>query len=150
MIFAEIIIVLAVVVGVAIGISEVRKQRVEQAEGIFRYGGCTLDGKTIVVGGEQHPITRETSAEVVGSVSQGRRSTATRTAAGAVVAGIPGALVGHAAKKKTRSSNAMLLLDGLDWSEMIPVGPTSYGEAVRFAQQVNLAARQSSRKRRGR
>jgi|SRR5579871_2119970 len=147
MLVGEIVVVAAVVLAIAVAVSEGRKRAAEMAEGIYRFATCVLSPDTIRVAGREYPLTRQTSAEVVGSVAEGRRSTATRTAAGAVVAGVPGALVGHAAKKKTNSSSAMLLLNGTDWSETVSVTAKSYGDAVRFAQKVNLAARTSRKKR---
>jgi hypothetical protein len=145
MVFGAIVIALAVVVGIAVAVAEARKHSAERREGITRFGTLTLQGRKLQVRGVTRDVTTATRAEVVGSVQEGRRSTATRTLAGGVAAGPVGALVGHAAKKKTRSSSAVLTIDGDDWADSIPVGPTSYAEAVRFAQAINLAARSSKR-----
>jgi uncharacterized protein YcfJ len=115
----------------------------EHREGIRRFGSFSLKGDQIAVGSQWRDITRDTHAEVHGSVQQGRRSTVTRTAAGAVVGGVPGALVGHTAKKKTRNSSATLTVNGPDWTYTADVPADRYQEAVRFAQAVNLAARTS-------
>jgi hypothetical protein len=145
MLVAEIVVVLAVVAGLAIAIAEIRKQSAERRVGVVRFGACTVDGTVLTIGPRAHEITSATHAEVLGAAQEARRSTVTRTAVGAVVGGVPGALVGHAAKKKTRSSNAVLTIDGDDWTESLPVSASGYREAVRFAQAINLAARAGKR-----
>jgi hypothetical protein len=145
MILGAIVIGLAVLGGIAMAVAQVRRDAQERREGVARFGTLTLQGRKLEVRGVTRDVTKGTHAEVVGSVQEGRRSTATRTLAGGVAAGPVGALVGHAAKKKTRSSSAVLTIDGDDWTDSIPVGPTSYAEAVRFAQAINLAARSSKR-----
>jgi hypothetical protein len=141
-----IVVLLAVGAGIAIAVSEIRKQSAERREGIERFGRFVLSDGAIHVGGVAHTVTGDTHAEVIGSVHEGRRSTATRTLAGGVVAGPVGALVGQSAKKKTRSSSAILTIDGDDWAESSQVAATSYADAVRFAQAVNLAARTARRR----
>src|SRR4051812_18469064 len=102
MVLYEVVLVLAALVGVAMAIIGVRKQAAERRAGISRFGTSVLEGRTLRIVGTEYNVTQATHAEVTGSVQEGRRSTATRTAAGAVVGGVPGALVGHAAKKKTQ------------------------------------------------
>jgi hypothetical protein len=118
-----------------------KQHKADVASGVTRFGTLTLQGRTLRIRGASYTVTRGTHAEVVGNVSEARRSTATRTLAGGVVAGPVGAIVGHSAKKKTRSSSAILTIDGDEWTESVQVAATSYAEAVRFAQAVNLAAR---------
>jgi hypothetical protein len=142
-ILGVVILLGAVAVGIAWGISEMRKTASERTAGIYRFAICVLGEDEISVGFDTHRVTRDTHAEVVGSAQVGRRSTATRTAAGALVGGVPGALVGHAAKKKTQSSNAVLTIDGPDWTHTVPVPADRYSDAVQFAQRVNLAARKT-------
>ena len=120
-----------------------RQTQSDKKVAIVRYGSSTLQGQMLTIAGRIHRVTSGTRAEVVGMVEHGRRSTVTRTVAGGVVAGPVGALAGHAAKKKTATSNAILTIDGDDWAESIPVGTKSYPEAVAFAQAVNLAARRA-------
>ena len=62
-------------------------------------------------------------AEVIGSAQEGQRSTVTRTMAGAVAGGGVGAIVGHAAKKKTVASKAVLTINGHNWTHSEEVLP---------------------------
>jgi hypothetical protein len=140
------ILAIGIVIVAVLTVRHLSKQvKADRASGLTRFGTLTLQGHTLQIRGTSHDVTAGTHAEVVGSVQEGKRSTATRTLVGGVAAGPVGALVGHAAKKKTRSSSAILTVDGDDWAESIQVGPTSYAAAVRFAQSINLAARKTSR-----
>jgi uncharacterized membrane protein len=141
MTFGVVIVLLAVAGGVVLFVRQAKTDVGEKQQGIQRFGGCVLAGDTIRVGVAAHAVTTSTHAEVLGGVHEGRRSTATRTVAGAAVVGPVGAIVGHAAKKKTRSSSAVLTINGDDWTHTVQVEPTGYAEAVRFAQAINLAAR---------
>lgn len=143
------IIGVAFVVGVVLMVRHFAQQeKSDRAEGITRYGSSTLKGQTLTIRGVKRQVTSGTRAEVTGAVQEQRRSTVTRTLAGGAALGPVGAIAGHAAKKKTSTSNAMLTIDGDDWADSIPIGAKQYDyqAAVRFAQAVNLAARTSNRR----
>jgi hypothetical protein len=143
--FVAIVFGLLLVAAAVLGIRSANNEARERQEGVWRFGSFVLDEGVIRFGVDSRPVTRSTHAEVAGSVTEGRRSTVTRTAAGGVVAGPVGALIGHAAKKKANTSSAVLTINGENWTRSVEVAPTQYRDAVRFAQAVNLAARRSSR-----
>jgi hypothetical protein len=92
-----------------------------------------------------------TSAQVdtSGQLIEQRRSTATRAAAGAVVAGPVGAIVGLGAKKKetTDTRRVYLAVDADEWSELFVFGATLESSARRLAQEINRVAREMARQR---
>lgn len=143
--FWIVVIALAVAVGVVLAIRQAIQDTAEKQVGVQRFAGFVLRGSRISVGASAYDVTPDTHAEVVGAVQEGRRPTATRTVVGGAVAGPVGAIVGHAAQKKTRSSSALLVVNGDDWTHSVEIDPTGYSDAVRFAQAVNLAARTSKR-----
>ena len=139
---------IAVIVGAFV--LALRKARSDREAGISRFGVGVLHGNELRLGGgsrqRTYVISVETHAEVIGSAQDARRSTVTRTLAGGVVAGPVGAIAGHAAKKKVKSTAAVLTINGEDWSESLPVPSSDYAQAVRFAQAINLAARTTQKR----
>jgi hypothetical protein len=93
-------------------------------------------------------IDATTTAEVdtSGQLIQQSRSTATRTAAGAVIAGPVGAIVGLGAKKKETldQRRVYLAVESADWSELFVFGGNLETSARRLAQTINRVARQMS------
>jgi len=80
--------------------------------------------------------------EATGNTAVSSRTTATRVGAGALVAGPVGAVVGAVAKKNKviDAKELYLLLEDVEWAEVVTC-KSERGQQVRsLAQQVNLAA----------
>jgi hypothetical protein len=103
-------------------------------------------GKTVP---KSRTVDATTSARVdtSGQLTESRRSTATRAAAGAVIAGPVGAIIGLGAKKRetTDTRRVYLAVDADDWSELFTFGPELEAAARRLAQEINRISRASSR-----
>lgn len=79
------------------------------------------------------------SVEAGGSID--RRTSATRVAAGAVLTGGVGAIVGAIAKKKVDKRELYLVIEADEWAELVELKPKHGAQAREFAQKINLAAR---------
>ncbi|HET7571776.1 MAG TPA: hypothetical protein VFJ77_03805 [Gaiellaceae bacterium] len=94
-------------------------------------------------GSNTYEIDPRVSAEVESAGNLAHRPSLTRVAAGGVIAGPIGAILGGAAWKKQDARELYLLVEGADWTELVELAPGKGGEARKFAQQVNLAARRA-------
>jgi hypothetical protein len=63
----------------------------------------------------------------------------TRTAAGLVLGGFGGALVGASARKK--GGAIFLVFEAEDWADLVELNPKNVSDASKFAQRINLIAR---------
>lgn len=93
---------------------------------------------------KRHRIDATTSATVDTAGNLASRLSATRTAAGLVLAGPVGAIIGALARKKVDKRELYLLIEAAEWAEIIELKPKQGTAARGFAQKVNLAAHQAS------
>jgi hypothetical protein len=106
---------------------------------------ATFDGADSITvrrgfGKKTYTVNAHVSATVESGGNLRTHPTLTRTVAGFAVTGTP---IGAASWKKRGS--LFLLIDGEDWAELIELNPKRAGDAQKFAQQVNLAARLAQR-----
>jgi hypothetical protein len=122
---------------------EVKKART--AEQLGSVGGHVLYDDRIQTPDGTHPLTAEVSATVdtAGALATKSRSTLTRMAAGGVVLGPLGMLIGATAKKSSTldKRELYLLVDGGEWASMAKLNPDHGEKARQFAQALNVAAR---------
>jgi hypothetical protein len=107
----------------------------------------SLDGRELTIrapgsGARRHTIDAHVTAQVETAGNLVRRPTLMRAAAGAVVAGPLGAVLGGAAWKKEDARELYLAIEGKDWAELVQLDPRRGSEARALAQRINLAARQ--------
>ena len=105
--------------------------------GATGFGDLVLDGNTIYCQGQAVPLGRA-RAELVDGDAARSRMTATRIAAGAVIAGPVGALIGGLAKKQTGRIYVLVTTD--DGRVLSGDGPgKETGKAASFVAKVNAA-----------
>lgn len=102
--------------------------------------GCAIDGPLFKVGSRTYPIT-EVSAEMeVGAPSSKGRSTVTRIVAGGAIAGLPGMVVGGAAKKRTDTTRIYLTVRTPDGRVDVKDIPAKQERAARqFMAKLEMA-----------
>jgi hypothetical protein len=92
-------------------------------------------------------VDATTRAEVStsGQLTTTRHSTVARTAAGAVLAGPVGAIVGHASKKgeTTETRRVYVSVESEGWSELFAFGGDYEHAARKLAQAINTSARRT-------
>lgn len=105
--------------------------------GSVKFGDLVLDGRTIYSDGQAAPVD-QARAEVVDADAARSRLTATRLAAGALVAGPLGAIVGGLARKSTGRIYVMVTTD--DGRVLSGEGPSKEaGKAAEISARINAA-----------
>jgi hypothetical protein len=86
------------------------------------------------------------SVDTAGNLATKSRSTLTRMAVGAMVAGPVGLVAGAAARKSKNvdTRELYLQLDGGDWATTLRCDPDDGEQVRRFAQEINVAARSAA------
>ncbi|MGY1976483.1 hypothetical protein [Nocardia gipuzkoensis] len=102
--------------------------------------GCRIDGPLFRIGGRSYPIDKVSAEMELGASTSSSRITATRLVAGAAIAGIPGMLVGGAAKKTTDTSRIYLTIRTPDGKVEVRDVPTSQEKSARrFMANLEMA-----------
>lgn len=129
-------------------INAAKKQLVSaQAHGSNRlgsYGGLTLTETNMFTSSATIPLTRDITAsvETAGNLAVKSRSTLTRIAAGGLLFGPAGAIVGGIAKKNSNvdKRELYLLIEGSSFSELIVCKPDDGAKVRQFAIQIKQSA----------
>lgn len=88
----------------------------------------------------EYEIDPSVRATVESGGSIDRRTSATRVAAGALLTGGVGAIIGAIAKKKVDRRELYLVIEADEWAELVELKPKHGAQAREFAQKINLAA----------
>lgn len=119
----------------------------QKAAKLDNVGGHVLYDDRIQTPEGTHPLGPAVTAMVdtAGNLATKSRSTLTRMGVGTLVAGPFGLVAGAVAKKSSKvdTRELYLLVDGGDWASMAQLNPDHGTQARRFAQAVNVAARQA-------
>jgi hypothetical protein len=110
-----------------------------------KFAGVTLQGDMITYKRQSQPVAGvKAEVESVGQLRQ--RTTATRVAAGTIVGGPIGAVVGGLLRKKVDDRQLFLLIDGPKYAWAIPVDVTKKHQtkAREFAAKVTTAGKQQA------
>lgn len=120
--------------------------KAQKPQKLASVGGHTLFDDSVKTPSGTHRLTDAVTATVdtAGNLATKSRSTLTRMGAGAVIAGPLGLLVGATAKKSQTidKRELYLLIDGGEWASVEQLNPDHGADARKFAQAVNVAARQ--------
>ncbi|MBX0299368.1 hypothetical protein K2F54_05180 [Cryobacterium sp. 1639] len=104
------------------------------------FEGVTMKAGILSYKRERQPVTGvQVTVETAGELQ--RRSTLTRTAAGAIVFGPAGAVVGALFRKQVDRRELYLLVDGDLFAWAVNINPSKGAAARAFAAKVNTAAR---------
>lgn len=130
-------------------VKEAQKQVVSaQALGSKRlgsYGGLTLTETNMFTSSATIPLTSDITAsvETAGNLAVKSRSTLTRIAAGGLLFGPAGAIVGGVAKKSSNvdKRELYLLIEGDSFSELIVCKPDDGAKVRQFAIQIKQSAK---------
>lgn len=122
--------------------------RLEQRESLIGKGSVVveLDGAFLTIrrgvfDKTTHQIDESVAASVETAGNITTRPTVTRTAAGVVIAGPVGALLGLSARKKVDKRELYLLVEGADWAEVVELKPKQGAQARKLAQRINVLSR---------
>ncbi|MFJ1459328.1 hypothetical protein [Nocardia sp. N2S4-5] len=102
--------------------------------------GCKVDGPLFRIGSRAYPINTVSAEMELGASSSTGRMTATRLVAGAAIAGIPGMMVGGAAKKRTDTTRVYLTIRAPDGRvEVRDVSAKKEAAARNFMARLEMA-----------
>lgn len=108
------------------------------------YGGLTLTETNMFTSSATIPLTSDITAsvETAGNLAVKSRSTLTRIAAGGLLFGPAGAIVGGIAKKSSNvdKRELYLLIEGSSFSELIVCKPDDGAKVRQFAIQIKQSA----------
>lgn len=105
-------------------------------------GTLTINNLRDPIGGKtSYNLDASVQARVESGGSIDRRTTATRVAAGALLTGGVGAIVGAIAKKRIDLRELYLVVEADEWAELVELKPKQGAQARELAQKINLAAR---------
>ncbi|AHH18546.1 hypothetical protein NONO_c37620 [Nocardia nova SH22a] len=105
------------------------------------FAGCVIDGPLFRVSRRSYPITQVTAEMEIGAPSSKGRATVTRIVAGGAIAGLPGMVLGGAAKKRTDTTRIYLTVRTPDGRVEVKDAPAKQERAARqFMAKLEMAA----------